>query len=249
MAAFEDFEPIFGEARAVSSDSSLVLPRKFLFRVYAPDPGHLATCVTDFQSTTWVARRSIKQLDDLRENTGIVGSWPEFLDYLASSLKSEDVKLILDRRRKSDGSISAKLVAQKSKGMPLISITLSKLLDADAVEAIANFSLELFKAYKCMKESIAKEEGSSHQSKKAIPEGQNEGARNQRELNSHQRTKYNVHNDDEKLISLSTSGFEMSPEKVTARSKVTNPVVPAYRRAKKRGAILQDSEDEEDQDN
>ncbi|KAL9662490.1 hypothetical protein QQ045_027323 [Rhodiola kirilowii] len=230
MEGLVGFEQIFGEARAVSSDSSLALTNKILFRVYASDPRHLTTCVTDFQSTTWEAVQSIEQLDDLRDNIGIGGSWPEFLDYLASSLRSEDVRLILDKRHKSNGSISAKLVAQKSKGMPLISVTLSKLLDNDAAAAIAKFSVELFEAYKCMKESIAKEEGSSNQLKKAISEGQNEDARTQ----------------FDKSVSISTSGLEMSPEKAVTRNKVTNPVVPAYRRAKKRGAVLQDSEEAQD---
>lgn len=48
------------------------------------------------------------------------------------------------------------MVAQKSKGMPLISVNLSKLLDVDAAEVIAKFSVGLFEAYKGVKESIAK---------------------------------------------------------------------------------------------
>lgn len=43
---------------------------------------------------------------------------------------------------------SAKLVAQKSKGMPRISFSLTKLTGSAAPDAMASLSLELFKAYK-----------------------------------------------------------------------------------------------------
>ena len=46
------------------------------------------------------------------------------------------------------GAAYAKLVAQKSKGMPLISISLAGLADAAAKEAVANLSLGLYKAFK-----------------------------------------------------------------------------------------------------
>jgi hypothetical protein len=43
------------------------------------------------------------------------------------------------------------LVGQKLKGMPLIFISLTKLVDSAASEAMANLSLELFKAFKNMR--------------------------------------------------------------------------------------------------
>lgn len=46
------------------------------------------------------------------------------------------------------GAANAKLVAQKSKGMPVISISLTELVGSAASAAIANLSLELFKAFK-----------------------------------------------------------------------------------------------------
>jgi hypothetical protein len=52
------------------------------------------------------------------------------------------------------GTAYAKLVAQKSKGMPLISISLTKLVDSAASEAMANLSLELFKAFKNVRYSL-----------------------------------------------------------------------------------------------
>lgn len=46
------------------------------------------------------------------------------------------------------GAANAKLVAQKSKGMPVISISLTELVGSAASAAIMNLSLELFKAFK-----------------------------------------------------------------------------------------------------
>lgn len=51
------------------------------------------------------------------------------------------------RPRRHDAA-RAKLVAQKAKGMPRITILLSKLVDAAASEAVANLSLELYKSLK-----------------------------------------------------------------------------------------------------
>lgn len=45
-------------------------------------------------------------------------------------------------------AVRAKLIAQKAKGMPRITISLSKLVDAAATEAVANLSLELYKSFK-----------------------------------------------------------------------------------------------------
>jgi hypothetical protein len=52
------------------------------------------------------------------------------------------------------GVSSAKLIAQKSKGMPLITIPLTKLVDSGASEAVSNLSLSLFKAFKSIKCSL-----------------------------------------------------------------------------------------------
>ncbi|KAA8531088.1 hypothetical protein F0562_005797 [Nyssa sinensis] len=48
----------------------------------------------------------------------------------------------------------AKLISQKSKGLPLICVSLAKFLDAAASEAAANFSLVLYKAFKIMQNSL-----------------------------------------------------------------------------------------------
>ncbi|KAJ0040978.1 hypothetical protein Pint_27374 [Pistacia integerrima] len=52
------------------------------------------------------------------------------------------------------------------------------------------------------------------------------------------------------LAPLMSNGLQDSPDKQAAQSpistKVANRVVPAYRRAKVRGALLQDTEDDKD---
>lgn len=50
------------------------------------------------------------------------------------------------------GAAYAKLVAQKSKGMPVISISLTKLVGTAGSEAIANLSLQLFEEFKSIHE-------------------------------------------------------------------------------------------------
>lgn len=54
------------------------------------------------------------------------------------------------------GPAYAKLVAQKSKGMPLVCFNLNKLVGGAAVEAMGNVSQELFKAYKIQHELLVK---------------------------------------------------------------------------------------------
>ncbi|KAM0961291.1 hypothetical protein ACFX13_021008 [Malus domestica] len=76
-------------------ESVIFSPRQFLFHVHCSTAGHahLRIHVTDFH---WKAVCSVSQLDNLRDNIGIRRSWLEFIDYLVTSLKSQDVKLVFD---------------------------------------------------------------------------------------------------------------------------------------------------------
>ncbi|GAB2294993.1 hypothetical protein Dimus_029183 [Dionaea muscipula] len=155
---FEDFEPIFGEAKVESPVAVSGSQSPYLFHVFAVDSSHLKFVATNFRGHSWEAVRSVHQLEDMRDYAGIGGSWSEFMDYVISSFKSKDAKLVVDGNPKSNGAVSAKLVSQKSKGMPLISISLSKLMDCAAGEAMANLSLELFRAFRDVKKSFIKEQ-------------------------------------------------------------------------------------------
>ncbi|MBA0870625.1 hypothetical protein Goshw_015022, partial [Gossypium schwendimanii] len=139
-AVLEEFEPIFGEPKVewTGSCSSLGQSSAFVFYVHSPDSSHLRICVSDFRHTTWETVRSDWQLEDMRDSVGIGGSWSDFIHYLVASIKSEDVKLLLEALPDSNDTKSAKLVAQKSKGMPRISFSLTKLTGAAASDAEKN---------------------------------------------------------------------------------------------------------------
>ncbi|PKI34152.1 hypothetical protein CRG98_045431 [Punica granatum] len=226
---FEGFEPIFGEPKVEWANRGPLPLRRFVYYVHSPDPSHLRIHVSDFHTNTWEAVRSVHQLEDMiflwcnvyigsqgtsisvedsiclcmfliylmldtffrqkRDDIGVGDSWSEFIDYFQSSIKSDNVKLVLEGQSGS-GAAQAKLVAQKSKGMPLIFIPLMKLMDSDAAEAIGNLSLELLAAFKTTQ-------------------------------------------------LLLTQGKHKD-----AATKATNRVVPTHRRARVRGAILQESEDD-----
>ncbi|XP_054806472.1 uncharacterized protein LOC129309114 [Prosopis cineraria] len=242
---FEDFEPIFCEPQVeFSAQSSFPLPQ-FLLHAYAPVSSHLVIHVTDFHSDTWEAPLSVSRLEDIRDITGIGGSWSEFLDYFITSIKSADLKLVLERSSDFDGVShgKAKLVAQKSKGMPVISIALNKLADSAAKEAMSNLSLRLFKAFKSINNSLKEEKERNAQLTKAIAA---EKERNESIQQLEQRQKFQKISVSEKA-DVSTNGLQNSPEKQatqdTVSTKVKNRVVPAHRRTKVRGAQLCDHDD------
>ncbi|GMN19052.1 hypothetical protein TIFTF001_042811 [Ficus carica] len=250
----EDFQPIFGEPGVECSGNDLVPSRPFLFHVHAADPSHLAFHVTDFHSSTFEALLSVFQLEDMRDDVGIGGSWSEFMDYVTSSLKSRDVKLVLSGHSNSDtGAAKAKLVAQKAKGMPVISISLGKLTGSAASSAIADLSFQLFKAFKTTHELYMEgEQERSIQLQKVILAEREKSESIQRQLEQYSKRqklpKTNSPNKD--IVSASLNNGLQSPEKQAARdagsTKVTSRVVPVYRRARVRGVLLHDTEDDED---
>ncbi|XP_057421698.1 uncharacterized protein LOC130715596 [Lotus japonicus] len=238
--AFEDFEPIFGEPKVEWAAHSSCPLRPFLFHATAPDSSHIVVCVTDFHSDTWEARLSVSFLEDIRDIIGIGGSWAEFVEYFVTSLKSEDLKLVLEANSNSDGVSHAKLVAQKSKGMPLITIPLTKLLDSAVNEAMSNLSLNLFRAFKNITCSLVKEQERSVWLTNMIAA---EKAKNETLQTEYQ--KFQKISDSEKA-GVSTNGLKKSPDKQAARdTKVKNRVVPVHRRTKVRGALLHGSDDAE----
>ncbi|KAL5053255.1 hypothetical protein RYX36_033937 [Vicia faba] len=241
--AFQPFEPIFAEPKLEWKTHTCSPLRPFLFHAYAPDSSHLVIHVTDFHSHTWEAHLSVSLLEDIRDIIGIGGSWSEFIDYFVTSLKSEDLKLVLEAGSSSDGVSSAKLIAQKSKGMPLITIPLTKLVDSGASEAVSNLSLGLFKAFKSIKCSLVDVQERSVQLANMMAA---EKERNET-IPLDRRQKFQKISDSDKA-GVSNNGAQNSPGKQTARdtgtAKAKNRAMPAYRRAKVRGAVLRDSDPE-----
>ncbi|KAK2656281.1 hypothetical protein Ddye_009333 [Dipteronia dyeriana] len=249
----EEFEPIFGEPKLEwVSPRDPSPPGRFLFHVHSPDSSHLSIHVTDFLSNTWEAKRTFSQLEDMRDDIGIGGSWSEFIEYLTASIKSEDVKLVFQTNSHSDGIASAKLVAQKSKGMPRISISLTKIAGSAASEAFANLSLGLFETFKSIQHSLIQEQERSCLLTKVISaeKEKSEKIESQPEQYSKRQKSQNMNSSEMPDVSdpSMNNGLLNSPDKQSARdpvsSKVTNRVIPAYRRAKVRGAVLLDTEDD-----
>lgn len=52
------------------------------------------------------------------------------------------------------GVTDAKLVAHKSKAMPVVSISLKRLLDEPAADAVADLTFGLFRAFKKKKDEV-----------------------------------------------------------------------------------------------
>nr|XP_010911464.1 uncharacterized protein LOC105037474 isoform X5 [Elaeis guineensis]XP_029118283.1 uncharacterized protein LOC105037474 isoform X5 [Elaeis guineensis] len=97
---FEEFEPIFQEIKADweqenAGDGGDADRRPFLIYVHALDSSRLGIVATDYHFHTWERVVPVPELEDLRDDIGIGGTWSEFVDYLLSSLSAGDVKLIM----------------------------------------------------------------------------------------------------------------------------------------------------------
>ncbi|KAK1439532.1 hypothetical protein QVD17_05352 [Tagetes erecta] len=245
-----NFEPLFGELKVDSS--AITTPvRQFLFQVHAPDPSHLRVDVTDCFSTSFQTLRSIQQLDDMRDEIGVGGSWSDFLEYLVNSIKFGDVKLVLQGQSESTGPESARLIAQKSKGMPRISVPLRRLVGDAANEAMARLSLDMYKSYKTNHNLLLEEKEGRHQLTQMLSAEQEKSEHLRKQLDellySNRHTSQKIH---DKLTSASSSAAtlydisEKQSDQNPSPMKAPKRVVPAHRRSKVRGVLLQDTEDD-----
>lgn len=242
-----EFEALFGEAKAETSSGV----RTFLFQVHAPDKTQVRVDVTDFMSMTFGAVRSVQQLDDMRDEIGIGGSWSEFLEYLVNSIKFGDVKLVLEGQSTSDGPASARLIAHKAKGMPRISISMARLSGSAAKEAMARLSLDMFKTYKSNHKLLVEEQEGRHQLTKMLSAEQEKSKNLQKQLDGLLYTKrhksQNIHDNlasDNSSVTTLHDAPDKQSDKNPSPIKATKRVVPAHRRSKVRGALLQDTEDD-----
>ncbi|KAJ1692199.1 hypothetical protein LUZ63_008897 [Rhynchospora breviuscula] len=157
---FANFDPIFGEAKSELHDheepASSSSFRPILFQAYAIDSSHLRILASDFFSLSWGRLLTVSDLEDLRDDIGIGGSWSDFVDYLKSALSTGEVKIV-----SSDSD--AKLLAFKSKGLPRITFPLEKLEGPAVSDANATFSVSLFQAYKNKQKDCLKEQERSSQ--------------------------------------------------------------------------------------
>ncbi|CAA3025540.1 Hypothetical predicted protein [Olea europaea subsp. europaea] len=245
---FCDMTPIFGEVEAVWSAPSTTPLEPFLFRVHGlqNDPSGLRIIVTDFQSNTFEAIRTRHQLEDMKDNIGIGGNWSEFVDYIRASVKSEDVKLILEGQSESGGASHAKLIAQKGKGMPRMSVSLAKLSDVVASQAMASLSMELYKEYKNVHKSLVKEQERSFNLTVVVAAEREKNESLQNMLSRKNKSqKMDTENSDSKSASSPQDASDKQITQNQNSTKAPNRVVPAHRRAKVRGAVLVDIEDDD----
>ncbi|KAK6924270.1 hypothetical protein RJ641_010470 [Dillenia turbinata] len=172
---------------------------------------------------------------------------------------------------------SANLVAQKSKGMPLIKISLNKLISPGANAAMSNLALKLFETLRSTQDSCVKEQKRSCDMTELLSAEQERNESLQCQLNSLlyskrqkvQNATENTNNSSQPkssdyLSSTASKNLSCISAKVSvivkekslmflsagklanqdvASTKTCNRVVPAYRRTKVRGALLQDVED------
>ncbi|XP_047330472.1 uncharacterized protein LOC124934048 [Impatiens glandulifera] len=243
----EDLEPIFGEAKGEWSAPNSPPLRPFLFYAYPSGPSSLKIEATDFHSNTCEAIRSIEQLEDMRDMTGIGGSWSEFMDYIVACLKSNGVKLVLEGQP-SQNAAYAKLIAKKANGMPLISFKLNKLGDVNAKEVMANISLKLYGTHNNLRHLFLTEQERCSELLKIISSEKEKKESIQKQLDS---LLLNKRHKPQMMNEMANSSITQSPDKVAAhnhgQSKVPNRVVPAYRRTKVRGAILHDDAEDGEQ--
>ncbi|XP_060167903.1 uncharacterized protein LOC132598817 isoform X1 [Lycium barbarum] len=250
---FDEMEPMFGRVNAEWSAPHKTPLKPFLFHVHGlpSDPSTLIVCATDFHSNTWEALKSAQELEHMRDRTGIGGSWSDFVDYLIASLKSEDVKLVMDGQSKLGGAAHAKLVAQKAKGMPRIAISLSKLVDTAATEAMANLSLELYKTFTDVHNLLKAEQQRCCELTNVLSEEKQE--KNETAQKQLDALLYSKRHKPQKITEITASDTATvsrsleSPVKQATQlpsTKVTNRVVPAHRRARVRGVLLHDTEDD-----
>ncbi|PIA47526.1 hypothetical protein AQUCO_01400280v1 [Aquilegia coerulea] len=261
---FENFESIFGKVNAEwenpSSESSPLLP--FLYHVHGLDSKHLRIHVTDFKSYTWESTKSLTQLEDLKDDIGLGGSWDEFVDYLLGSIKSDNVKIVLNGSPASAfGAKYAKLVAYKTKGMPIITINLDRLVDSCVTDATAYLSWQVFNAFKSRQELVVKEQHRSYELTKRLwaEQEKKESGQDQFDLDfSSKKQKPSNLGASDKVSTITTHLSDLDPisgpEIINCQDKsipgslakmVKPQLVPAYRRQLKvRGVFLDDSEDD-----
>ncbi|KAL2906902.1 Ribosomal large subunit pseudouridine synthase C [Bienertia sinuspersici] len=256
----EEFIPIFGEAKpeleasTPSNDDDTPTLNPYLLGCL-----QLTSLTLLFMSLIFVP--TLGRL--IRDSIGIGGSMSDFINYIMASLKSKDVKLVMGWKSNC-GAISAKLIARKTKGMPLMSISLIKLGPTAASEAMANLSLELYKTYNMLQASFVKvglnvypEQERCCQLTQVISAEKEKSQAVKRKLDAMQSEQQGLPktretgnivsplNSDTSSVTAALNSSDKQPAAEVQSTKVANRVVPAYRRAKVRGVKLSDHEEEE----
>lgn len=155
-------------------------------------------------------------------------------------------------------------MATKAKGLPRISISLHRVTGSVVNDVIANFSVALYAAYRTTQEHVSREQERVSQLMESLSSERekNEIMQQQLEalsfLDKRKVTKSNLAADQVPSVSGMTRGSDQvivpvqqqasvaSPVKVPP-AKSTKRVAPMSRRARVRGALLQDTEENDDE--
>ncbi|KAL6651688.1 hypothetical protein ACP70R_010613 [Stipagrostis hirtigluma subsp. patula] len=259
MAAAIRMPAVFGEAKPEKD----LQGRPVLFHAHVEAYGPLRVVATDLHSLAWHRSLALSDLHDLQDDVGIAGSWSDFLAYLHSSLSSGQVKLLIPPAAAPDsGPDLANLVATKAKGLPRITISLDRVAASALNDVIANFSLALYAAYKTRQEQAATEQERVAQLMESLSSERekNEVMQKQLEalsfLDKRKATKPKLVADQipsisdvapesgQVIVPVQQQTSVASPSKVP-NTKATKRVAPMSRRARVRGAMLQDTEEED----
>jgi len=253
---------VFGEARPENGDHDAdALPRRpVLFHAHAHSQGPLRVVATDLRSLAWHCSLDLDDLQDLQDDVGIGGSCSDFLDYLYSSFSSAQVKLLFPAAQSAD---TAELVATKAKGLPRITISLHPVATSALKDVIADFSLALYASYKTKQEHASREQERASQLMESLASERqkNEVMQKQLEalsfLDKRKATKPKVVADqapsvsgaplssDQVIVPVQQQTSVASPSKVPP-AKATKRVSHVSRRARVRGALLQDADENDD---
>ncbi|CAO2202323.1 unnamed protein product [Urochloa humidicola] len=155
-------------------------------------------------------------LDDLQDLQDDVGIGGSCSDFLDYLHSSFSSAQVKLLFPAAQGPHTAQLVATKAKGLPRITLSLHPVAASELKDAIADFSLALYASYKTKQEGASREQERVSQLMESLA--------SEREKN-------------EKQTSVA------SPSKV-APAKATKRVAHVSRRARVRGALLQDDDDD-----
>ncbi|TKW23660.1 hypothetical protein SEVIR_3G001400v4 [Setaria viridis] len=254
---------VFGEAKP-ENDADALPRRPVLFHAHAHSQGPLRVVATDLRSLAWHCSLDLDDLQDLQDDVGIGGSCSDLLDYLYSSLSSGQVRIRFPVDQ-GPGTATAKLVATKAKGLPLITLSLHPVAASELEDAIADFSIALYASYKTTQEHASREQERLSQlmDSLASEREKNEVMQKQLEalsfLDKRKATKQKLVTDqvpsvsgappvsDQVIVPVQQQTSVASPSKVPP-AKAVKRVAPVPRRARVRGALLQDTEENDDYD-
>uniref|UniRef100_J3M325 Uncharacterized protein n=1 Tax=Oryza brachyantha TaxID=4533 RepID=J3M325_ORYBR len=244
------FGSVFGEAKPPEPPL-----RPLLFHAHSQALS-LRLVATDLHSLAWDRSLSVSDIDDLRDDVGIGGSWSDFLEYLKSCLSSGEVKLLFAANTALD---RVNLVATKAKGLPRITISLHRVTASAVNDVIANFSLSLYAAYRTTQDHASRERERASQLMESLSseKEKNEIMQKQLEalsfLDKRKATKPKLvanqfpgvsgvaQGSDQVIVPAEQQMPVVSPIKLPP-AKATKRIAPVSRRAR-RGALLQDTEE------